>query len=154
MESTTRDFWKMVKERECTVVVMLCSLEENGQVHTTLEFIVIIIAKQWNYVKLLYKFIITESMSPVLAYKWNRKIRWVLSWNNKGKQVWWLHWEDFVHHWQGISICRPCTPHNFMIQCHSICTLNSLENLSKWHSFKYWTGISSAGAPTHRPLSQ
>ena len=32
MESTTRDFWKMVKERECTVVVMLCSLEENGQV--------------------------------------------------------------------------------------------------------------------------
>ena len=32
MESTTRDFWKMVKERECTVVVMLCGLEENGQV--------------------------------------------------------------------------------------------------------------------------
>ena len=32
MESTTRDFWKMVKERECTVVVMLCSLKENGQV--------------------------------------------------------------------------------------------------------------------------
>ena len=32
MENTTRDFWKMVKDRECTVVVMLCSLEENGQV--------------------------------------------------------------------------------------------------------------------------
>ena len=32
MESTARDFWKVVKDRECTVVVMLCNLEENGQV--------------------------------------------------------------------------------------------------------------------------
>ena len=32
MENTIEDFWKMIVERECTVVVMLCALEENGQV--------------------------------------------------------------------------------------------------------------------------
>ena len=37
MESTTKDFWKMVRERECTVVVMLCGLEENGQVSHSLH---------------------------------------------------------------------------------------------------------------------
>ena len=33
MESTTRDFWKMIVERECRVAVMLCGLEEDGNVH-------------------------------------------------------------------------------------------------------------------------
>ena len=32
MESTIRDFWKMIVERECRVVVMLCGLEEDGNV--------------------------------------------------------------------------------------------------------------------------
>lgn len=32
MESTSRDFWKMVYERECAVVVMLSAVEEEGQV--------------------------------------------------------------------------------------------------------------------------
>ena len=42
MESTTKDFWKMVRERECTVVVMLCGLEENGQVSHSLSRILIV----------------------------------------------------------------------------------------------------------------
>ena len=32
MNSTCRDFWKMVYERECGVVVMLSDLVENGEV--------------------------------------------------------------------------------------------------------------------------
>ncbi len=36
MESTSRDFWKMVYERECGVVVMLSRLEEDDQVHSEL----------------------------------------------------------------------------------------------------------------------
>ena len=32
MESIARDFWKMVHDRKCGVIVMLCDLVENGQV--------------------------------------------------------------------------------------------------------------------------
>ena len=32
MKSTCRDFWKMVYERECGVIVMLSDLTENGEV--------------------------------------------------------------------------------------------------------------------------
>lgn len=32
MESTSMDFWMMIMERECSVIVMLCGLKENEQV--------------------------------------------------------------------------------------------------------------------------
>ena len=32
MESTARDFWKMVYDRKCGVIVMLCDLVEDGKV--------------------------------------------------------------------------------------------------------------------------
>ena len=35
MKSTCRDFWKMVYERECGVIVMLSDLVENGEVRRT-----------------------------------------------------------------------------------------------------------------------
>ena len=35
MENTVKDFWKMIVERECTVVVMLCGFEEDGEVNTS-----------------------------------------------------------------------------------------------------------------------
>ena len=35
MKSTCRDFWKMVYERECGVIVMLSDLVENGEVGRT-----------------------------------------------------------------------------------------------------------------------
>ena len=34
MESTARDFWKMVHDRKCGVIVMLCDLVEEEQVLT------------------------------------------------------------------------------------------------------------------------
>ena len=33
MQSTIRDFWKMIHDRKCGVIIMLCDLVENGQVH-------------------------------------------------------------------------------------------------------------------------
>ena len=33
MESTARDFLKMVTDRKCGVIVMLCDLVEDGEVH-------------------------------------------------------------------------------------------------------------------------
>ena len=36
MKSTCRDFWKMVYERECGVIVMLSDLTENGEVGSML----------------------------------------------------------------------------------------------------------------------
>ena len=35
IKSTSRDFWKMVHERECSVIVMLSDLVENGEVGRT-----------------------------------------------------------------------------------------------------------------------
>ena len=35
MKSTCRDFWKMVYERECGLIVMLSDLVENGKVGKT-----------------------------------------------------------------------------------------------------------------------
>ena len=36
MQSTARDFWKMVHDRKCGVIVMLSDLVEEGQVrHVT-----------------------------------------------------------------------------------------------------------------------
>ena len=32
MQNTMRDFWKMMVDRQCACVVMLCELEEGGQV--------------------------------------------------------------------------------------------------------------------------
>ena len=32
MESTARDFWKMIYYRKCGVIVMLCDLVEDGEV--------------------------------------------------------------------------------------------------------------------------
>ena len=34
MESTARDFWKMIYDRKCGVIVMLCDLMEDGEVYT------------------------------------------------------------------------------------------------------------------------
>ena len=35
MQSTSRDFWKMVCSRKCSVIVMLSDLVEQGEVRTT-----------------------------------------------------------------------------------------------------------------------
>ena len=39
MQSTARDFWKMIHDRSCTVIVMLSDLVEKGQVQINLAFI-------------------------------------------------------------------------------------------------------------------
>ena len=41
MKSTCRDFWKMVYERECGVIVMLSDLTENGEVGSMLYILII-----------------------------------------------------------------------------------------------------------------
>ena len=41
MKFTCRDFWKMIYERECGVVVMLSDLVENGRVgYSLLTYVV------------------------------------------------------------------------------------------------------------------
>ena len=42
MKSTCQDFWKMVYERECGVIVMLSDLVENGEVGKNHEFTIMI----------------------------------------------------------------------------------------------------------------
>ena len=32
MKNTTRDFWKMIMDYKVSAIVMLCELEENGEV--------------------------------------------------------------------------------------------------------------------------
>ena len=32
MQSTIRDFWKMIHERQCATIVMLCEIMEDGRV--------------------------------------------------------------------------------------------------------------------------
>ena len=59
MESTARDFWKMVHDRKCGVIVMLCDLVEDGQVatlhlylsllcHKTTGDVLSVLASDWN----------------------------------------------------------------------------------------------------------
>ena len=42
MKSTCRDFWKMVYERECGVIVMLSDLVENGEVGENHDFTIMV----------------------------------------------------------------------------------------------------------------
>ena len=42
IKSTCRDFWKMVYEKECGVIVMLSDLVENGEVGENHEFTIMI----------------------------------------------------------------------------------------------------------------
>ena len=44
MESTARDFWKMVHDRKCGVIVMLCDLVEDGEVAKPYSGTVILVA--------------------------------------------------------------------------------------------------------------
>ena len=44
MESTARDFWKMVTDRKCGVIVMLCDLVGDGQVASY----IILCTMDWN----------------------------------------------------------------------------------------------------------
>ena len=48
MKSTCRDFWKMVYERECGVIVMLSDLVENGEVGKNHEFTIMIDLLSFN----------------------------------------------------------------------------------------------------------
>ena len=38
LESTVADFWKMINEFQCSCVIMLCQLKEDGEVSTLLSY--------------------------------------------------------------------------------------------------------------------
>ena len=64
MKATCRDFWKMVYERECGVMVMLSDLVENGEVWGEHEFTIMVarsIMSQCSH------FPLTGCVLPVLA---------------------------------------------------------------------------------------
>ena len=66
MESTTRDFWKMIMERECRVVVMLCGLEEDKNVHFTTAIIFIKLSLLYNYYR---KYVISTGRMSQLKFR-------------------------------------------------------------------------------------
>ena len=77
MESTVKDFWKMIVERECTAVVMLCGLEEDEQVKLiklclTYHYSVTLLHCKFLHIHELtmHTLIDTVSMLPVLVKHW------------------------------------------------------------------------------------
>ena len=64
MQSTTRDFWKMIHDRQCTSVVMLCETIEDG----TVSYSVVTFAHAACYYGNFYLF--AGSVCPILARKW------------------------------------------------------------------------------------
>ena len=78
MKSTCQDFWKMVYERECGVIVMLSDLVESGEVglNWALYRLLILHAVQsWSH------FPFTGGVLPVLAFWWYQG----------GTEVWGVH---------------------------------------------------------------
>ena len=41
MESTTRDFWKMIVDYKVSVIIMCCDLQENGMVCFMIQYYVL-----------------------------------------------------------------------------------------------------------------
>ena len=64
MKSTARDFWKMVTDRKCRVIVMLSGLVEGGEVRIT--------ATLSSTRECLLVF--PGGMLPVLAQQWHTKV--------------------------------------------------------------------------------
>ena len=53
-DSTVTNFWKMIYERNCGVIVMLCSLTENGEVCAYFDVVFACFCCNWSIYRALY----------------------------------------------------------------------------------------------------
>ena len=78
MKSTARDFWKMVTDRKCRVIVMLSGLVEGGEVRNTAtlsstsERVLVGISRRY-----------ATSTGPAVAHKSLESSKW-MSWRRRG----------------------------------------------------------------------
>ena len=68
MKNTIRDFWKMIHDRQCASVVMLCETIEDGRVSYNIHLLML------NVVIITF-YLFAGSLCRILARKWYFHLR-------------------------------------------------------------------------------
>ena len=68
MKNTIRDFWKMIHDRQCASVVMLCETIEDGSVSYNMHLLML-------HVVMVTFYLLAGSLCRILARKWYFHLR-------------------------------------------------------------------------------